>query len=200
MTTESVFYDFVNGIIEKNSPRKIFMLDNYRFRFGVTRMVVISGIVYFISQAYIASILHDLNPLLFVKAQTTFSKEVYLELLSAWQAAGLMPNYFKHFYLDFFHPVFYAVFLSALMAKAMNLNGASSGYNRLLLLPFIAGAMDLVENCFHLSFISNADSITQTKIIISALAANIKWALAGISLLVAFVFFIQHQLKVKKGK
>ncbi len=169
----------------------------YRKHFGETRIVLISGIIYFISQAIIASILHDLNPMLFVKAQTTFSKEVYLELISTWQAAGLMPHYFNHFYIDFFHPVFYAVFLSALMAKAMNLNGASSGYNRLLLLPFIAGAMDLVENCFHLSFISYVDSITQTKIIISALAANIKWALAGISLLISLIFFVRYRLTIR---
>jgi hypothetical protein len=176
------------------------MLDNYRNRFGTTRMVLISGLVYFISQACIAAILHDLNPLLFVKAQTTFSKDVYLELLNAWQAAGLMPKYFRHFYLDFFHPIFYAVFLSAFMAKTMNMNHFSSKLNRLLLMPFIAGAMDLVENCFHLSFISDVNSITQTKITVSALASNIKWALAGIALLIILFFFIRYRFKPRKGR
>lgn len=176
------------------------MLDNYRSRFGVTRMVVISGLIYFISQAMIGSILHDLNPLLFVKAQTTFSKDVYLELLSRWETAGLMPKYFKHFYLDFFHSIFYAVFLSALMAKGMNINTVLSRYNWILLIPFVAGLMDLVENCFHLSFISDVNSITQTKITMSALAANTKWALAGTSLLIALIFFVRFRLTCEKGK
>ena len=65
------------------------MLDNYRNRFGVTRMVIISGLIYFISQAIIGSIPHDLNPLLFVKAQTTFSKDVYLASNTKWALAGI---------------------------------------------------------------------------------------------------------------
>lgn len=176
------------------------MLNNYRNKLGVTRMVVISGLIYFVSQAIIGFIIHDLNPWLFVKAQTTFSKEVYLELLHGWQNAGLMPKYFHHFYLDFFHPFFYAVFLSALMAKAFNLNAVSSRYNWLLAIPFIAGFMDLVENGFHLSFISDVSSITQTKITLSAFASNTKWALAGISLLIALIIFAMHRTTLKKGR
>jgi hypothetical protein len=175
------------------------MLDVYRSRFGATRIVIISGIIYFVSQAIIASILHDLNPLLFVKAQITFSKDVYLELLNRWQAAGLMPKYFQHFYLDFFHPFFYSVFLSALMAKAMNMNKTPQRLNGLLLIPFIAGVMDLIENCFHVSFISDVNSITQAKVTLSALASNTKWALAGLSLLIAMILFGRYGLTRNKG-
>ena len=82
------------------------MLEIYRNKVGNTRMVLLSGLVYIVSQAIIASIIHELNPLLFLKAQITFSKEVYLSILQGWARDGLMLKYFYHFYLDFFHPIF----------------------------------------------------------------------------------------------
>jgi len=147
------------------------MLDNYRNRFGVTRVVVIFGIIYCIFQVIIGAIIHDLNPLLFVKAQTTFSKAVYLELLHGWQNAGLMPSYFHHFYLDFFHPFFYAVFLSALMAKAFNINTVSSRYNWLLqktnkafpdldsIESYLDGLLDSFENALSLHRAASARDV-----------------------------------------
>jgi hypothetical protein len=171
------------------------MTENIRSKLGATRIVIIFGIIYFISQTIIGLILHDLNPWLFVKAQTTFSKDVYLALLNQWEQTGLMSNYWHHFYLDFFHPIWYAVFLSALMAKAMTLNELSGRHNWLLLLPFVAGLMDLVENCFHVIFISDVHAITLQKIFISALAANIKWGLAGISIVTVIILFGRYLAK-----
>jgi hypothetical protein len=82
----------------------------------------------------------------------------------------------------------------------MNTKSISSRHNWLLTIPFIAGFMDLVENCFHLGFISDVSSITQTKITLSALASNTKWALAGISLLIALIIFATHRTTLKKGR
>lgn len=87
------------------------MMNNYRRTMGVTRVVVIFGIIYGISQAIIGVIIHDLNPWLFIKAQTNFSKEVYMELLQGWQHAGLMPNYFHHYLSRFFSSVLLCYFL-----------------------------------------------------------------------------------------
>lgn len=85
------------------------------------------------------------------------------------------------------------------MVKAFNLNAVSSRYNWLLAIPFIAGFMDLVENCFHLSFISDVSSITQTKITLSALASNTKWALAGFSFFIALAMLVRSRLGHGKG-
>jgi len=176
------------------------MLNNYRNKVGATRFVLLYGLIYVISQAAIAAIIQPLNPLLFLKAQITFSKDVYLSILQGWARSGLIMRYFQHFYLDFFHPIFYGVFLSAFMAKAMNLNKMSERWNLMLLVPFIAGVMDVIENCFHLRFLTDVNTITRTKVFMSAFASNTKWALAGISLLIALVLFLKYLVSPKKGK
>jgi hypothetical protein len=42
--------------------------------------------------------------------------------------------------------------------------------------------MDLAENAFHLRFIADLEAVTQTQVALSALAANLKWALVAASL------------------
>ena len=99
-----------------------------------------------------------------------------------------MDNYRRHFYFDFLHPLWYALFLSAFMARGFNRNRLSSKANWMLCLPFIAGLMDLIENCFHVRFISDVDTIPSWMIVASASAANVKWLLAGTSIVIGIVF------------
>jgi hypothetical protein len=174
------------------------MLEPYRTKISAVRWIVFFGLLYFASQAAIGAILKDLDPALFLKAQTTFSRETFLDLIHKWQQAGLMDKYRQHFYLDFFHPLWYGLFLSALLARGFNLNGVAARQNWLLLSPFLASVMDLTENCFHVKFIANPEAVTQWMITISALATNIKWAIAGLSVMTAAVLFGSGFVKTGK--
>jgi hypothetical protein len=171
------------------------MLSRYRDRISSTGVITIFAFVYIISQIIIAIILHPLDSSLFLKAQTTFSRELYQELLQGWEKSGLMGHYRLHFYFDFIHPVWYSVLLSALIARGMNLNKISSRFNTLLLIPFISGLMDLTENCFHVFFISDHGTITDQNIFLSALASNTKWTLALGSLVIALLLVGKYLLQ-----
>lgn len=164
------------------------MFSSYRRRFGTKKAVLILGSIYLVSQIIIGSIIHEMGSLEFLKAQTTFSKTTYVEQVMEWKERELMGNYRRHFYFDFLHPIWYALFLSAFMAAGFNRNGLSSKTDWLLCLPFTAGAMDLVENCFHVRFVSDVDTISSWMIAVSASAANIKWALLGASIVIGVVF------------
>lgn len=164
------------------------MFSAYRRRFGTPKAVLLLGAIYLASQIAIASIIHDMGALEFLKAQTTFSRATYVEQVKQWQERELMGDYRRHFYLDFLHPLWYALFLSALMAAGFNRNGLSSRSDRILCLPFAAGAMDLVENCFHVRFISDVDTIPSWMIVASATAANLKWLLVAASLGIGIAF------------
>ncbi len=170
------------------------MLKTFRYRFAHTRVIVFFGLLYAVSQISLAIIIHDLDTLLFLKAQTTFSADVLKDLLTQWDQAGLMPHYRHHFYLDFFHPFWYAMFLAAFLAKAMNLNQLPDKFTPLLLMPVVAGGMDLVENCFHVFYIADMDAIASWQVGVSALAANIKWGLAGLSV-AGIVFLLVRYLR-----
>ena len=176
------------------------MLNGYRDRVSSLGFIFFFAGIYIISQVIIANILHPLDSRLFLKAQTTFSRELYLQLLQGWESAGLIGRYRLHFYFDFVHPVWYSVFLSALIAKGMNLNSISARFNILLLIPFIAGLMDLIENCFHVFFISDHSTISEQNIFISALASNTKWALALVTLVMIFILFGKYLLRKGGGK
>jgi hypothetical protein len=175
------------------------MFSAYRRRFGTQKAVLLLGAITLASQIAIACIIHDMGALDFLKAQTTFSRTTYVEQVKQWQERGLMGDYKRHFTFDFLHPLWYALFLSALMAAGFNRNRLSSKANWLLSLPFIAGAMDLVENCFHVRFISDVDTIPSWMIVASASAANVKWALVGTSLVVG-VFFVSRRPRERTGK
>jgi hypothetical protein len=157
-------------------------LHTLRVRLGSNRLLVVFGVLFLASQAIIATILRDLDLVQFARAQTTFSKATYLALAHQWESEQLLPQYQRHFYFDFLHPVWYACLLAGFLAKGLDRRGLSDRWSCLLLMPFLAGLLDLVENCFHVRFIADLASVTQPMITISALASNLKWALAGLSL------------------
>ncbi len=162
----------------------------FRKKGGTRRVAVISGILFVLSQAAIYLVIRDLPPGKLVVLQTTFSLEKFLSIIGSWKFFGVFSHFKAHFFFDFLHPVWYSVFLASLLAVSFNINNLSEKYNGLLLIPFVAGVLDLVENMVHLVIISDIRTISTTKIYISALAANIKWLLAGIGvLMVAGLFF-----------
>ena len=124
------------------------MLNTFRYRFAHTRLIVFFGLIYAVSQIALGIIIHHLDTLLFLKAQTTFSADVLKDLLTQWDQAGLMPHYRHHFYLDFFHPFWYAMFLAAFLAKAMNLNQLPDKFTPLLLMPVVAACGVLWRLCW----------------------------------------------------
>lgn len=174
------------------------MLNKFRYRFAHTRVIIFFGLLYAVSQIALGIIIHHLDTLLFLKAQTTFSADVLTDLLTQWDQAGLMPHYLHHFYLDFFHPFWYAMFLAAFLAKAMDLNHLSDNYNPLLLMPMVAGVMDLVENSFHVFYISDIEAIASWQVGVSALAANVKWGLAGLSV-AGIAFLLVRYLRTPRN-
>lgn len=158
--------------------------DALRKKLCSTRFLVVSAVLFVASQASIGAILRDVGPARVLRAQTTFSKETFLAIVGEWQREGVMPQYYRHFIPDFVHPVWYALLFAALLARGLDRQGLPERWNAVLLLPFVAGAFDLVENCLHLLFLSDLGAVTQPLIALSALASNLKWALLAVSLVV----------------
>ncbi len=107
--------------------------------------------------------------------QTTLSAEVFAATLEQWRAAGLIETYWRHYYFDFAHPFLYGGFLSALLAKGFEVNRIPSRYDNLLLIPFVAGGFDLIENSCHVAMLSNQSLVGAPMVLLSGIAANLKW-------------------------
>ena len=146
-----------------------------RARLGSWWLIGGLGVLYFISQAIIGSILHALDPSTVLELQTTLSSKTFAGILGQWRETGLLETYWRHYYFDFPHPFLYSTFLAALLSKAFDANDIDHRYDNLLIIPFGAGALDLVENLCHVTMLLDADAITAPRVVLSGIAANLKW-------------------------
>ena len=140
-------------------------------------IIAIFGIIYFVSQIKIASIVHPLG-IDMLRIQTTLSSDTFKEIASGWIASGQIGNYYKHFYFDNFRPIWYSIFLSLLIARAFKSNNISPKFNFFILTPFVAGICDFFENMMHLYFLADLQRATPALVALSGLATNTKWFLA----------------------
>jgi hypothetical protein len=171
-----------------------------RKKCGNRRVAVVSGLLFVLSQGVIAYTIRDLPPEKLVVLQTTFSKMEFLSILGAWKMAGVLPQFKAHFYFDFFHPIWYGVFLASLMALSFNANGVSGRLNGLLLVPITAAVLDLVENVVDVMLMHDIRRVTDTTVFIGALAANLKWMLAGVGVLIVVLLSARRLFAGRRRK
>ncbi len=171
-----------------------------RGKCGHRRVALFFGLLFVVSQGVIYYTIRDLPPEKLVVLQTTFSKMKFLSIIGAWKLAGVLPQFTAHFYFDFFHPVWYGIFLASLMALALNANEVSRRLDGLLFIPFAAAALDLVENIVHVMLLSDIRTVTDAKIFIGASAACLKWALAGIGVLIVVILAVRWAFGRLSGK
>ncbi|PKN37276.1 MAG: hypothetical protein CVU62_11780 [Deltaproteobacteria bacterium HGW-Deltaproteobacteria-2] len=146
-------------------------------------IIAIFGIIYFASQIKIASIVHPLG-IDMLRIQTTLSGDTFKEIASGWIASGQIGLYYKHFYFDNFHPIWYSIFLSLLIARAFKINNINPKFNVFILTPFVAGICDFFENMMHLYLLADLQRATPALVALSGLATNTKWflALSGVAI------------------
>lgn len=164
------------------------------------RLAVFTGLVFVASQGLIAYTIRDLPPEKLVVLQTTFSKMKFLAIIGVWKLTGVLPQFKAHFYFDFFHPVWYGLFLASLIALALNANAISERWNGLMFIPFAAATLDLVENMVHVYFLLDIRRVTDAAVFIGASAACLKWALAGVGVLIVVLLVLRFLAGRISGK
>lgn len=150
-------------------------------------LIALFAVIYFTSQIIIGSILHNLGTLNALALQTTLCSEKFKTIASGWIASGEIAGYYRHFYFDYFHPVWYSIFLSLLIARAFRINHVNPKFNWVVLTPFVAAICDFFENTMHLYFLADLNRATPLLVALSGLATNTKWALAALGVIVITV-------------
>ena len=166
-----------HGANPPDSPRGP-ALATLRRRLAAWPVIAGFGAVYFASQALIGVVVEPLGSDM-LRVQTSLSAETVRAIFDRWEATGLLGAYLAHYRYDMIHPLWYGVFLAALLARGFEANQVDPRRNLLLLLPFVAAACDLVENVFHLGFAANRDLITPATVLVANGAALTKWAIAA---------------------
>lgn len=141
------------------------------------------------SQLSIAIVLDPVGLEHFLRLQTTLSVELFRALVVDMYQRGVVEHYLAHYYYDFLHPVWYAMLLAVLLGNGMNMSGMSARFNRLLLLPFLAGVLDLIENGLHLYMVMDTANIRASWVWLANGSALGKWALVGTSVSLVLAFY-----------
>jgi hypothetical protein len=152
-------------------------------------LIAAFGIIYFTSQFIIGSIMHPIGVINALTLQTTLSSDTFKQIASGWIASGQINLYYRHFYFDNFHPIWYSIFLSLLIARAFKINNINPRFNFIILTPFIAGICDLIENMMHLYFLADLNRATPALVALSGTATNTKWflALSGVAIVTVLI-------------
>jgi len=155
------------------------MLTSARTKLDSWTLIGVFGLIYVASQITIATIVHPLGSN-FLAVQTTLSVDRVRAIFDEWQRADLLGVYSSHYRFDLIHPLWYAMFLATMLAKALNVNHVSPRLNPVLLLPFVAGACDVTENFVHLSFLADGANISEGRVLFGNGTALTKWTLVFI--------------------
>jgi hypothetical protein len=76
------------------------------------------------------------------------------------------------------HPLWYATFATALLARLFARRGLPARWNAALAAPALSAALDAVENRIQLGFLADPAGITDPLALASTAASLGKWALA----------------------
>lgn len=152
-------------------------------------MLLFFGGLFLVSQVSIAIVVEPVGIGHFLRLQTTLSVDTFAALVVDMYQRGVAEHYLAHYYYDFVHPVWYAMLLALLLGNGMNLNAVPARFNRLLLLPFLAGFFDLIENALHLYMIIDTANIRAALVWIANGAAIGKWVVVSVGVLAILVLY-----------
>lgn len=177
-------------------------LENYVIKKSDSNfLIALFAVIYFVSQMIIGSIIHPLGVIDVLQLQTTLSSDTFKSIASGWMASGQIVIYYRHFYFDNIHPVWYGIFLSLLIARAFKVNDINPKFNWILLTPFVAAICDMFENMMHLYFLADLNRATPGLVALSGLATNTKWflSLSGTVISIVLIGFWIVRKYIKKS-
>ncbi|RIK92068.1 MAG: hypothetical protein DCC71_24685 [Proteobacteria bacterium] len=140
-------------------------------------LVAVSGAVFAASQLAIAAILRPVSPEILRFQCTALRADDVRRTFAAWEASGALAAYRAHFALDRVHPLWYASFATALLARLFERCGVPARWNAVLALPALSAALDAVENRIQLGFLADPAAIPDRLALFSTAASLGKWAL-----------------------
>lgn len=165
------------------------LLAALRARSSMPSMVLFFAAMFLLSQLSIGVVLEPVGLDRVLQLQTTLSTETFTALVADMYRHGTVEAYLAHYYYDFLHPVWYATLLALVLAAAMNRAALSPQANRWLLVPFVAGLLDLLENGLHIYMVVDTANIAPAWVLLGNGAALLKWALVALTMVAVLVLF-----------
>jgi hypothetical protein len=118
-----------------------------------------------------------------VELELAFTAVAFGDIVAQWGTAGVRAYRMATLLIDYWFPIVYSVFLASLIALLTmqadrDLTGA-------FVLPFLAAALDWIENTLHLVLLRDPGHISARLVLTASVAAAAKFGFIGVSILVA---------------
>lgn len=137
---------------------------------------ILTGIMYVIVMFIINPMIDGKTGLEVIKLQLSFTTENGKTILNGWNEIG-QQNFLKYIYTDYIYAIAYSFFLSSLyLNKVLKNNIRIMGKHIfILILPFVAGLFDMIENTIEIFFIKNPNGFSELLFSLHSVLASLKW-------------------------
>lgn len=137
---------------------------------------ILTGIMYIIVMFIINPMIDGKMGIEVIKLQLSFTTENGKSILNGWNEIG-QQNFLKYIYTDYIYAFAYSIFLSSIyLNKVLKNNIKIVGKHILiLLLPFVAGLFDMIENTIEIFFIKNPNGFSELLFSFHSILASLKW-------------------------
>jgi len=137
---------------------------------------ILTGIMFFVVMFIINPMIDGKTGLEVIKLQLSFTTENGKLILNGWNKIG-QKNFLKYIYTDYIYAFAYSFFLSSLyLNKVLKNNIKIVGKHLfILILPFIAGLFDMIENTIEIFFIKSPNGFSELLFSFHSVLASLKW-------------------------
>jgi hypothetical protein len=152
-------------------------VEHLKIKFNIKTAWIASGGLTVLSQLFLILILNKVAPAQdLILHQTTLSPTRFKSIMDSWGPSGI-ELFLQHYWLDFFHPFFYSIFLFCCLVKTIPHSLSKNSRIFLLALPLIAGLSDEIENLCQLSITLGWIPADSFPFYLGAICARLKWFL-----------------------
>ncbi len=173
------------------------MLNIFKNKLGNGKAITILFIFTIIIYGTMAFILKDINMKEFINMQITLNKDTFVKIINSWDNNQIL-EYHNHFYLDFLYLISYSLLMFSVVSRFYIHAKVKTRGTIFLILPFIIAFFDLIENVFHIYFITVNYKMPAYLVMISGICSIQKWVFLFVELYVIAVLFFKLTILQKR--
>lgn len=147
---------------------------------------ILTGIMFIIVMFIVNPMIDTKTGLDVIKLQLSFTTKNGKSIIDNWNDIG-QQNFLKYIYTDYIYAFSYSIFLSSLYLNKLLKNHIKiiDKHYLILILPFVAGLFDMIENTVEIFFIKNSNNFSELLFSIHSILASLKWL--GLPIIIYFL-------------
>ncbi len=155
--------------------------------------VILTTLMFIIVVFIVSPLIDGGNGLGVVKLQLSFDKFIGVGIVESWGKSGI--TFFNQWiFTDYIYAFAYALNFASILANILVKKGLhQTKIKYLVLMPFVAGLLDMTENTLELFFINNQVGFSESLFYFHSVIATVKFAIIALSLMAIIVLLLKRK-------